>query len=109
MRTKIAAISIRSCRYGNRDATMILIAGMLIRSRSCSSGKIAYTIVVLRFLRENRLQECGQRLGRRQFHSIAIAAAKSHGNGNGNGLEAGIAKIAAALEDERRREEHENS
>jgi hypothetical protein len=80
---------------------------MLIRSRSCSSGKIAHTIVVLRFLRENRLQECGQRLGRRQFHSIAIAAAKSHGNGNG--LEAGIAKIAAALEDERRREEHENS
>jgi hypothetical protein len=41
--------------------------------------------------------------------------AKSLGNGNGNGLENdnglenGIAKLAAAIEDERRREENKNS
>jgi hypothetical protein len=32
-----------------------------------------------------------------------------NGNGNGNGLENGIAKLAAAIGDERRREEIENS
>ena len=32
-----------------------------------------------------------------------------NGNGNGNGLENGIAKFAAAIEDERRREKNENS
>ena len=31
------------------------------------------------------------------------------GNGNGNGLENGIAKFAAAIEDERQREKNENS
>src|SRR5262245_3742419 len=41
-------------------------------------------------------------------HEIpALPAAKSLGNGNSDGLENGIAKIAAALEDERRQEEHE--
>jgi predicted nuclease with TOPRIM domain len=41
-------------------------------------------------------------------HEIpALPAAKSLGSGNG--LEDGIAKIAAALEGERRQEEHENS
>jgi hypothetical protein len=33
----------------------------------------------------------------------------SNGNGNGNGLENGIAKFAAAIDDERRREKNENS
>jgi hypothetical protein len=55
---------------------------------------------------------------KREQHEIpALPAAKSLGNANGNGnglengnrLENGIAKLAAAIEDERRREENENS
>ena len=43
-------------------------------------------------------------------HEIpALPVSKALGNGNGNGLENGIAKFAAAIEDERRREKNENS
>ena len=42
-----------------------------------------------------------------QHEMPALPVSKS--GGNGNGLENGIAKIATALEDGRRREEHENS
>jgi hypothetical protein len=52
---------------------------------------------------------------KRELHEIpALPVAKSLGNGNGNGLENGkelengIAKLAAAIEDERRREENKN-
>jgi hypothetical protein len=51
---------------------------------------------------------------KRELHEIP-AVAKSVGNGDGNGLENGkglengIAKLAAAIEGERRREEHESS
>ena len=53
---------------------------------------------------------------KRELHEIpALPLAKSLGNGDGNGLENGkglengIAKLAAAIEDERRREENKNS
>jgi hypothetical protein len=42
-----------------------------------------------------------------QHETPVLSVSKS--SGNGNGLENGIAKIAATLEGERRREEHENS
>jgi hypothetical protein len=50
---------------------------------------------------------------KRELHEIpALPVAKSLGNGNGlengKGLENGIAKLAAAIEDERRREENKN-
>jgi hypothetical protein len=50
---------------------------------------------------------------KRELHEIpALQVAKSLGNGNGlengKGLENGIAKLAAAIEDERRREENKN-
>jgi hypothetical protein len=52
---------------------------------------------------------------KRELHEIpALPVAKSLGNGNGNGLENGeglengIAKLAAAIEDERRGEESKN-
>ena len=47
--------------------------------------------------------------GRPEKHEQHEMQPVSKSAGNGNGLENGIAKIAAALEDGRRREEHENS
>jgi hypothetical protein len=53
---------------------------------------------------------CAVRPEKHERHEIpALPVSKSLGNGNGNGLENGIAKFAAAIEDERQREKNENS
>ena len=41
--------------------------------------------------------------------SKSLGNGNSNANGNGNGLENGIAKFAAAIEDERQREKNGNS
>ena len=46
---------------------------------------------------------------RHEIPALPVSKSLGNGNGNGNGLENGIAKFAAAIEDERQREKNENS
>ena len=84
-------------RYYRLVTQFELMGGSFDRARAGITDAIGY------------LRARPEKHERHEIPALPVSKSLGNGNGNGNGLENGIAKFAAAIEDERQREKNENT